>query len=1078
MSASSEKLHVYKSSAGSGKTTTLSIEYIKLALSYKDAFKHILALTFTNKAAQEMKDRILEYLEELIQFKDKAPFFLDEILTSVPKYQNIVNTKNESAAIQSLKNDAKNLYRRLLHHYSEYAVTTIDSFTNRLIRSFSHDLGLSFNYQVELETSQLLKDTVEELVNRIGPQEDLITQVLTAYSKSKIDSEKSRRIHADLQSRAKSLLNDVEEEFLKPLRELQLEDIREVQKTLKKEIKLFENQLKKLGQDFIQVCEQNGIEAQMFFQGKSSIVPYFNNFANEDFTKLVPNSYVLKIIEEGNWTPKTASQSTKNLIDSVASELLDIYQKTQEFLEENQSDYILMSEMQKNIFPYMVLMELEKILNQIKTENQLVHISDFNKIISEKIANESAPYIYERIGNKYQHYLLDEFQDTSVIQWNNLLPLVENSLSENNYNLIVGDAKQSIYRWRGGDVEQFTQLPKLPNPQNDLLTSQRENMLTHAYREIPLNTNYRSGKNIVDFNNSLFQFIVEKNWLPPSQQAVYQLHHQDITNANTKLSSVEIHLIELEKGIKADETKELYRKRTLEIIEQCIENGFDYKDIAILARKNKSLIELAEFLMEHQIPVVSSESLHVNSSPKVQFIISLLRHIQKPQETVYQVEIIRYLLENNLIEGENMSVFSEHLNQLNPSDELQKYWDLLSLSFIKTDILSLEAYEAMETICRIFKLDTKEPLLHFFLEASFVFTQEKHQDLNGFLTWWLLHEQDFKLEVPENWNAVKLMSIHKSKGLQFPVVINWFSQVEFVKSGAIADSIWINPSLKNIPEITSFPFAISSLENTVHHDIFLREKDLEHLDLINMFYVALTRPKVKLFLLVDDKPESKSESKSFRFDLLVKNFIQENNLKEKETGIFQWGEDFQKENQLEENSEEEMLMMESMENSDWRKEIKFAIDREKNKELNSSAVWGQKAHAVLAEINSENDIEMVLQKMIYRGILDQEERDILEETVLQVVQHPKISKYYLSGIPVYNEHELIREDQNISRPDRMVILENEGIIIDYKTGQALEKDQKQVQNYMSLVTKFTQKPCKGFLVYLHEEIKVEEVINN
>lgn len=1067
-------LHVYKSSAGSGKTYTLAVQYLKLALGSKDTFKHILALTFTNKAAQEMKDRVLDFLKEIIQFKDKPPEFFDDLLENIPKYHQIKENKSLAEAKQQLKTDAKYLYKRILHHYSEYAVTTLDSFTNRLIRSFSHDLGLSFNYQVELDTKQLLSDAVEELVNRIGVHEDMLTKVLTRYSQQKIDSETSRRINRELESRARSLLSDIDEKHLKPLRTLSIKDILKTQKGIIIEIAGFEKQLQELGKEFIEVCKQAGIEGSMFL-GKGSIYTYFDRFQKRIFTDLQPTATVKKIIETGQWTAKTAPIENRQLIESVSENLKQIYQKLQELILEGVSDYLLMQQIKSGIFPYMVLMELEKILSQIKQENQMVHISDFNKIISEEIAQESAPYIYERIGNKYQHYLLDEFQDTSVIQWHNLLPLVENSLSENNFNLIVGDAKQAIYRWRGSEVEQFAKLPALLGDDKDLLTQQRENMLKNAYFEVRLNTNYRSYETIVDFNNQLFRFIMEQSYLPENLKAIYQEHSQKINEKKRNGGMVDVHIMDFPPKSDVELKREIYSDRTLKLVENSIENNYQYKDIAILTRNNKDLINLAKFLLEKKIPIISSESLYVDSSPRVQFILSLLKHIEQPLEAVYQVEIIRYLLEAGMINGEGISSLSNHLNHLHSKDALQKYWSQLNLDFNKSVLVSFEAYEAIEEIVRVFKLDAKEPLLHFFIEASYIFTQEKHQGLKEFAEWWALKHDDFSLEVPDDWNAVRLMTFHKAKGLEFPIVINWFSQ-KLSKDKSGESTVWINPKLEKFPELKSFPFKISKLKETVHQEIYEKEISKSILDDINLFYVANTRPTEKLFLLVDKAPAKKSSSPRLPFDLLMQEFIQSSNMIELEENIFRMGA----ENSLvklkdEEHVPEKMLILDVMKGESWRGIIDLSLENEREKSWNESAAWGQKVHLVLAEIHSEKDIPSAFADLIYKGVIEEDEREILVELVLQVMNHPKLQAYYKPGLMVFNEREIMAEDGKVFRPDRMVVLDDRVIIIDYKTGHPNEKDQKQVSHYMQLLANILQKKTQGFLVYLHEDIKVEEV---
>ncbi|NPD86820.1 UvrD-helicase domain-containing protein [Lentimicrobium sp. L6] len=1078
MSASTKTLKVYKSSAGSGKTTTLTLEYLKLTLGKPEAYKHILALTFTNKAAQEMKERILEFLGQLIQLKLQKddPYFLETLLQEIPKYKTALDSKGILEARRMIQNDSLILHKNLIHNYSEYAVSTLDSFTNRIIRSFSHDLGLSFNYQVELNADQMLKDAVEELVSRIDNKEELITKILTCYSQQKIDNERSRNIVNDLKDRARSLLNDVEEEFLKPLRELDLEEMSSIQKQLEAQVKEFEKQLQNFGQEFIDLCKRNAILPSMFFQGAKSIYPYFKRFTEKDYKSLEPNSYVIKMIEEDKWTAGKVSPADKTNIESQGEEIKAIYRKTQAFIEDYRSDYILKKEVFAGIYPFMVLMELEKIINQMKVDQQMIHISDFNKIISEKIANESAPYIFERIGNKYQHFLLDEFQDTSVIQWHNLLPLVENSLSENHFNLIVGDAKQSIYRWRGSDVEQFSHFPKLTNIGSDPFMADREQQLYRAYEEIHLTTNYRTGENIVQFNNKLFQFIIDREFLPKSQASVYADLIQNPQSKKDLPSSVEIHQMDIKEIAGTENKNLLYIERTYEIIQQCLEQGFQLKDIVVLARKNDFLIQVAHYLLSKGVNVISSESLHVDTSPQVQFLVSVIQYLYQPKESLYQSEILKYLFRQGYIN----STYSDCLMNLDSSKELQDLWIALEINLDKEELLKLEAYEALEQICDIFRMDKNNALLHFFLEAAFIFTQDNHQSLADFNEWWTINAYDYKLEVPEEWDAVKLMSFHKSKGLEFPVVINHFAQAHL--RSRPGQEIWLNPEFKDFPQLKSFPFKLSSLEGTQFESFKTIEDDLGKLDELNIFYVAMTRPEQKLYLLVDKyevPKKSKSTSNLFKFDQILDEFILQSEAKQLEENVFVFGDDTVKKQEKKhaESMDSTSVSMTSQTNADWRNSISLALDTEEENTALSSAQWGQKVHAVLSEIQSEEDIDFILSRMVYKSWIAAEERDEIEAIVKRVIEHPLLQEFYHKGLANYSERELYSSEGKKYRPDKMIELEEQFIIIDYKTGKKQKKDENQVLNYCQLVEKYSGKPSKGLLVYIHDEVEVK-VVNN
>ena len=1076
-----KKLHVYKSSAGSGKTTALTIEYLKLALISDYSFKHILALTFTNKAAQEMKDRILNYLQEL-QTLDPAqiiaapkgkeiPFFIYDLIQGISKYKRKLEKEGEKYVLKLIKKDAKSLFIRIIHNYSEFTVTTLDSFTNRLIRSFSHDLGLSFNYQVELDTSQLLKDAVDELVYRVGEHNDMLTQVLTKFSKQKIDSEKSRRIKNELEDRAKSLLNDVEEKHLIPLRSLTIDRILQLHKNIIIELNIIEKQWQKLGGEFVQICENNSIEAKMFFHGKSGIMPFFERLEQKNFSKLLPNNFVTATIEEQKWTSSGANAHVKDLIESVSGALTDVYQRTMGAINAEQSNYLLMVQIKNTIFPYMVLMELEKILAQIKQENQMVHISDFNKIISKEIAQESAPYIYERIGNRYQHYLLDEFQDTSVIQWHNLLPLIENSLSENYDNLIVGDSKQAIYRWRGSEVEQFAKLPEIISENKDQLLLQREQMLKNNYAEKQLNTNYRSAKTIIDFNNNLFQYIKDQEYIDDTYLSIYDNHWQE-SKKKDETGMAEVHFITPPPKSDKEIYLEHYNQRTLEIILNAKEKKYKYKDMAVLARSNSDINSLAQYLLVKNIPIVSSESLFVDTSPQVQFMLSIIKHVLQPKEYVFQVEIIRYLLENNRLEGHKIGSLSTELASLNPNDELNKYWQLLDIELDKQYLISQEAYDALEMIARLFGVNTNESLTHFFIEASFIFTKENHQGLSDFLNFWDLKSKDFKLDVPEDWDAVRLMSFHKAKGLEFPVVINWFSQ-KLSPNKAGKSTVWINPKLKKFPELISYPFVLSKLKETSHHDFYETEINKSILDEINLFYVANTRPTEKLYILIDDLPKKAPSAVGVHFNVLMNDFVASDKLSQLDNHIYRMGEDKEKENtKNEDDSSNDVLILKNNITSDWNVSMTLALENET--ERNEMAAWGQKVHLVLAEINTKNDITMAFKRLVYKGVIDDGEQEIINELVLQVINHPQLKAYYQADVQVYNERDMVDEHGGIIRPDRLVIVNGLAVVIDYKTGVPKKKDEDQINNYCTQVGNHLKVDVSGYLVYLHEEITIEE----
>jgi len=1064
MSTYYKPLKVYKSSAGSGKTTTLALEYLKLALGKGDHFRHILALTFTNKAAQEMKDRILDYLQMIIDFGNnpniKEPFFFNQLISESEIYKNLSPEK----ARQKITNHAQSLYKNLIHKYSEYAVTTIDSFTNRVIKSFSHDLGLSFNYKVELKTNLLIDLAIEELLSRIDNNEGILTNILTKYSRSKIDQEKSRNIRQDLQSRARSLLNDLEEEYLVELRQISLKDLQAIQVKIDQSVNKFEKYLEKPAKEFLQICKDQGIEKSSFYS-RAAVYNYFDRIANADFSQLEPNATTLKTINEDKWLAGKVSADQLNLIESNKTDFIQLFQEIQTAIE-SFSDYQLKKEISKHYFPFMILVELEKILNQMKSEQQMIHISDFNKMISKSVAHESAPYIYERIGNKFQNYLLDEFQDTSVLQWHNLLPLVENGISQNYFSLVVGDAKQSIYRWRGSDVQQFSEFPKILKSGTDEYMIQRQSLLNQSFQEVNLVTNFRTGKNIVEFNNRLFNFIQQKHFLSDELGKIYNSSVQEIHQKKMD-SFVQIHTIDIKNSNKEEADQE-YIKKVYQLVKQSREDGYQLKEIAVLARKNKLLIEIARYLLEKGIPVISTESLHADSSPLVRFVLSLINYLYFPTESLYQSEIIYFLSEYEVFKDQ--IDFKNRIENNNPHQELSQLWTELNINWDSELLLQSDTYEAIEHLCNLFSLDKTDSLLHFFLEAAFVFSQENHQDLSHFLEWWNLNAEDYKLDVPEDWEAVKLLSFHKAKGLEFPVVINLFSDNHFNESSWMSPELWLNPDLEDVPQLKSFPFKINSLKETKFNAVYEREKDFETLDKINLFYVAMTRPKERLYLLADVYHPTKNES--FKFDRLIDDFIQTEKLNENDAQIFQFGEKNQVKSKADAGDSNHPNLAQ-IGHARWKRHIPMSLDTDDEKL--AAADWGTKVHRFFAQIKSEEDIQNHLKQSKIKLHLNDHELEQLVEQARQVLQHPQISKLFKTGNLILNERDFYTSAKKILRPDRIVRIENQLYILDYKTGNKTAKNERQIKEYCTELEKLTGLQTQAFLVYLHEDLEVIEV---
>ena len=435
---------IYNASAGSGKTYTLVKAYLKILFSSSNQylFKNILAITFTNKAVAEMKERIIDMLKtfsEAAILKTSSSMFNDicEELEIEPK---------------ELHEKSKKLLNTIIHNYAAFDISTIDGFTHKLIRTFAHDLKLPLNFEVELDQDLLLNEAVDSLIAKAGT-DDALTKILVDFAIEKADDDKSWDVSFDFNKIAKLLVNENDMPFIETLKHKTLSDFKGLKANLKKDIVSFEKQIIEEAQSVLTLIEEAGLEFGDFSRG--SLPKHFQNLVNKKFDVNFDLNWQIDLLENNPLYPKKVSDDVASIINQIQPRLVNAFKNTKQFVFHLK----FLKAFYKNVTPLSVLNAINNELNILKIEQNKMLISEFNSIISKEIQNQPTPFIYERIGEKFKHYFIDEFQDTSVLQWENLIPLLDNSLSaENGTTMLVGDAKQAIYRWRGGKAEQFIDL--------------------------------------------------------------------------------------------------------------------------------------------------------------------------------------------------------------------------------------------------------------------------------------------------------------------------------------------------------------------------------------------------------------------------------------------------------------------------------------------------------------------------------------------------------------------------------------------------------------------------------------------
>ncbi|MEI6456912.1 MAG: UvrD-helicase domain-containing protein [bacterium] len=1051
---------VYRSSAGSGKTFILVKEYLKIILREPDDFRHILAITFTNKAANEMKERVLGNLKKLSEF-DKNPE--DRKTADLLRILEEETTLGENEIIRR----STLVLKKILHHYADFAIGTIDSFSHRIIRTFAHDFGLPVNFTVELDTDDLLNTAVDLLLDRIGDDPGL-TALLQHFVESRMEEDRDWDIGKVLTDFARNLMDEQALEHLPKLRNLSLENFSRIARSVFARVQSFEKQLREIAWAANSTIRHHEIPNGAFANGDKGIGKYFERLASGRFDKIRPNSFVVKTISEGKWHSGKATAGEKDRISAVSQTLEEAYHRIEKMLDDDYPQYILLKLLTRSIYPLTVLNEIGKILDEFKKQNNLIHISEFNARIARIVLGEPVPFIYERVGEKYHHLLIDEFQDTSTLQWQNFVPLIENALSAGYFNLVVGDGKQAIYRWRNGDVEQFANLPDLPFSKENPVVRQREQVFKTHYEERRLDRNYRSGRHLVDFNNAFFEHL--SPLLDPVRARVYDKLDQEPDPAKGE-GYIRIEFLERPDG---EETiREVNLKKVYEIISSCNADGFSLSDLAILCRSNRNASEIARYLAGQGVPVISSESLLLVHSMKVRFLVALITFLFEPGSNVLTAEILTWLFRNGRL-GE--TGFHSLMTLAGSADKTGKnFLKILSENGInlRTEYLrALPLYDLCEELIRLFSLNrVSDPYLEFFLENVLKYALKHPAGASEFLKWWEKQKEKLSVIIPEGMDAVKIMTIHKAKGLQFPVVIFPFA-TESLKN--TKRYLWVDLVNREVPGLTAAILPISKeMDETQFATLRQEEEQKSLLDMLNLLYVAMTRPESGLFILTESPPKSDDSPRSL--PAFFASFLKQRELWSEEKKVYEFGK---RETFPPRKDEPEVTGGETPDvfPDDWRNKIYIRShapemwdvqDPERNRR------WGNLLHTVLSKISDYTETDRVITEMQLSGMIGREMVEAIREMVKQLMENPEIRPFFEPGREIRSEAEILLPDGNLLRPDRVILDGKTATVIDYKSGKTNEKYRIQLDIYEKQLREMGFTDVKKYLLYFEPHVKLE-----
>lgn len=1048
---------VYDASAGSGKTYTLVKEYLKIILSSQrnDPYRSILALTFTNKAVHEMKVRILSNLNEFAtdSNNEKSLRMLQEL-------------EIETGISQvDLRKRAAQLLRYLIHNYASFDILTIDKFTYRVIRSFAYDFDLPITFEISLDTDSLLLEAVEAVISQAG-EEPQITKLLLDFAIERADDDRSWDVSREVFALSKLLFSENNLKEIEELKDVSISEFFEIKKNIRDLVRTLENENQKLAQSALKFLDENNVNQKLFSYGTfpnqlNAIAQGKSKFSATRFTE----SEEVKI-------NKTASEKERqeiiDLLPSVLEKLKVIYS--------NIDRINLCKAVLRNITPLSLLSKISEKIDNIQNERNIRTLSEFNIMIDKEIRLQPALFIYERIGEKYRHFFIDEFQDTSELQWRNLIPLIDNALStefvpgEQGSLMIVGDPKQSIYRWRGGKAEQFISLSKNENP--------FKNQPKECFH---LDTNYRSYSAIIDFNNDFFKFLAGK-FIKEDYKDLYENHcHQ---NRNHRVGGyVDITFVaentqETQDEVDEDQTDSdlTYCKITAQKIQEVLGLGFSYSDIAVLTRKRFRAIMVAQYLSIQGIPLISSETLLVENSVDIQFIVNVLEYLTSNKNLEAKANILLYLAENVHEYCKVHDFVNEGMCHVNESD-FEAWLLKFDISIIFDSLRKKSLYEVVEIILiQLMKHQERNSYIQCFLDLILNYQNSKRAHISDFLAYW--REESYKHSVPspEGTDAVKILTIHKSKGLEFPIVIMPFAEENYDKSPK--EKLWIDGSDYEIdlPRIlVDNNKSVTEFGPAANH-VYEEQKQQELLDNINILYVALTRAEQQLYIISRFLKKKKDGDYPNNMASLFMAYLEQEGILEEKKLTYVFGKLEVNSKTPESTKKNIPILMNSscMDPSVIRISSKEALIWGT---LQESAIdYGNLIHRLMSKIIRQKDVKPVLENALQSGLLRYDQYRIVEKTLSKIVSHPELQPYFSDSNQIHLEQAILQKGSNKLIPDRIAINEdNEVFILDYKTGAKSSQHKIQLEKYQEVLELMKYKVKSKTLVYITEKIELTHI---
>lgn len=1085
-------LVVYKASAGSGKTFTLAIEFIKLLICNPQKYRNILAVTFTNKATEEMKMRILSQLYGISKRLPDSKDYMDKITSELDMSEPVVSERAGVALSY------------LIHNYNYFRVETIDAFFQSVLRNLARELDLTANLRIELNDKQVEQLAVEQLIESLDDK-SLMLYWLREYVSDNISEDKSWNVIAQIKKFGENIFKDVYKEKRQEMDELfkHPDFFADFAKRLREMKKDTAERMKQIGETFFDTLSENGIDESLFPYGKTGICGYFFKLREGIFDDSLLTKRVLGGLEDtANWLKKSKDKELNAFVSSIVeTTLYPLIKYAEEVRPDMWKKYQSAELTLRHINQLRLLKSIGDKVYELNREANRFLLSDTQNLLGELIDDNDSPFIFEKTGTQIEHVMIDEFQDTSTVQWRNFKVLLAECMSHDNAgNMIVGDVKQSIYRWRSGDWRLLNNISsEFADPEEQI-------------EEKPLSTNYRSERNIIEFNNAFFTLASQKEYEMQAElnekeaeqmRKAYSDVVQEIPKGRLKQGYVRIELL----------PKEEYRSSVLERIKSIIKElkaqGTANNRIAILIRYNRDIPIIADYFMREipEVKVVSDEAFRLDASLAVNTIVQALRVLSHPDDIMAKAELVKaYNKINNKESGDTeLFVVDEDIDK-----EKDNYKTKLSLKlnnelpdiFLKerAKLLSMPLMDLVDSIFSMFGLNNlheQSAYVCTFYDKLNDYLQDNTSDIDTFINEWneKMHSKTIQ---SDSIDGIRLISIHKSKGLEFENVILPFCDWEVEKLG---DTIWCQTDEKPFSELPIIPvdYYPNQMRGTVYEKDYLFESVQKSVDNLNLLYVAFTRAGKSLYVI------GKRNAKRTRSNVIqecideladkLPNAVVSGKESDEESIVFEYGmlaNDAKKEKKYTENVFLQEVKNEILDIETYKRKVAFrqsndsrmfvSEDEESISSRKKYIKKGNVLHHIFSTIHSVDDIPRTLKRMETDGILYNEEvtRDEVRQMLENGLANPVVRSWFSSDMRVLNECSILSVDKktkvaNEHRPDRVMINGNNVVVVDFKFGNPHEEHHEQVRTYMDLLYSMGYVDICGYLWYVKQNqvVKIE-----